>query len=198
MGLLSNLFPGARMFSSFLHPERGYEKAQEALMPYYGQAQQALSPYMQHGNEAYGNLSGAMNALLNPAELHGQFAQSYEESPYSQQLQDMAMNRGLNAASSMGLLGSSPALQSLQAGTTMLANQSRDQYINDLTSKYLHGAQLAQGIYGTGANAAQQYGANALGMGGNMANLAYGRQNAPGQLFNNLVNAAAYGFSGGF
>lgn len=198
MGMLSSLLPGIGMLQSFLHPERGYKKAGEALMPYYREAQGALSPYVQQGGEAYGNLSGAMNALLNPADLHNQFAQSYEESPYAKQLQDMAMNRGLNAASSMGLLGSTPALQSLQAGTTGIANAARDQYINDLTSKYLQGASLAQGIYGTGASAAGQLGSQAMNMGGAMGNLAYGRANAPGQLFENLLKTGISAYTGGF
>jgi hypothetical protein len=186
------------MLSSFLHPGRGYQKAQEAMLPYYQQAQSYMAPYHQRASDAYSGLSGAMNSLLNPAELQSEWSEGYQESPYAKQLEDMAMNRGLNAASRMGLLGSSPALQSLQAGTTMISNADRERYMDSLMNKYMQGASIAQGIYGTGAGAGQQMGANALNMGGNMGNLAYGRQNAPGNLFGNMLNAALYGFSGGF
>lgn len=175
------------MFSSFLHPGRAYEKAQEQMEKYYPQAQGYLQPYNQQGQQAYGGLSGAMNQLLDPMALQDKWTQGYHESDYAKQLEDMASQHGLNAASSMGLMGSSPALQALQAGTTNIANADRHQYLSDLMQKYLQGAGIAQGIYGQGANAAGAQSQNAMNMGQGSAQMAYGKEKAGGNLFGNLL-----------
>lgn len=184
-------------FNSFMHPERGYEKAQEQLDKYFAQGQNALSPYMQQGQAAYEPMFGAMQNLLNPEELYNQWAQNYSTSPYAQDLMGRAQTQGLDAASSMGLLGSTPALQAIQAGTSQIYNQDRGNYIDDMTKRYLAGAQMAQGLYGSGQNAAGQFGQNAMNMGNNSAQMAFGQQNAPGSMFNDLLKAATYGFGGG-
>ena len=55
--------------------------------------------------------------------------------------------------------------------------------------KYLAGAGLAQGIYGQGANAAGQQSQNAMNMGQNSAEMAYGKQNAGGNMLSGLIGA---------
>lgn len=182
--------------SSFLHPERGYEEAQKELDKYYQQAQQYQQPYMQHGEEAYGGLSGAMNSLLNPEELYSQWSGGYQESPAAKYAEESARNRGLDAASSLGLMGSTPALQAIQAGTSRIGAEDRQNYLNDLMQKYLSGIGVAQNIYGTGANAAGQLGQNAMNMGQNAAQMKYNQTNAQGNLFGNLLGTGA-SFAGG-
>jgi hypothetical protein len=177
--------------SSFLHPERGYQKGQEQLDKYYQLAQQQFQPLAQQGQEAYVGLSDAMKQLLHPDELQNQWAQGYQESPYAKQLEGMATEHGLNAASSMGLMGSTPALQALQAGTSQISNQDRQQYLNDLMQKYMAGTGIGQNIYGTGANAMGQMGQNAMNMGQNAAQMAYGQQNAPGNMLGSLLGTGA-------
>lgn len=203
MGLAGIL--GSKMFKSFLHPERGYEKGQEQLNQYYDQSQNYLQPYQQHGEEAYGHLNGALQNLLNPQDLYDQFLQNYQQSDASKYAQERALNQGNRAASSMGILGSTPALRAIQAGTAEIGAQDEQRYLERLINQYLQGAGLAQGIYGTGAQAGSQLGQNAIGMGNSSAQLAFGRQNAPGQLFGNLLgtaiglggSAASGGSSGG-
>lgn len=182
--------------SQFLHPEKGYQDAQKELEKYFQQAQQFQQPYLQQGQEAYGQLGGAMNALLNPEELYKRFSSSYEQSPETTAIQNMATEQGLNAASSLGLMGSSPALQAIQGGTSQIGLDARRQYLDDLMQKYLSGVGIAQGIYGTGANAAGQLGQNAMNMGQNAAQLKYGESSAQGNLFGNLLGTGA-GFIGG-
>lgn len=184
-------------FSSFMHPEKGYKKAQQQYDKYYAQGQGALSPYMEQGQSAYGPLSGAMNSLLNPQQLQNEWLDSYSTSPYAQGLMNQAQTQGLDAASSMGLMGSSPALQAMQQGTTNIYNADRQNYMDDLMQKYLSGSQLAQGLYGSGLNAAGQYGQNAMNMGNNSAQMAFGQQNAPGSMFNDLLKTAGMAFGGG-
>jgi len=173
--------------SSFLHPGRAYEQAQEQMDKYYPEAQKYLKPYYQHGQDVYGGLSGAMNQLLDPMSLQDKWSQGYKESDYAKNLEEMASQHGLNAASSMGLMGSTPALQALQTGTTHIAQADKQQYLQDLMQKYLQGAGIAQNIYGMGGNAASGLSNNAMQMGGNSAQMAYGKQAAGGNLFGKLL-----------
>jgi hypothetical protein len=190
MGLLS-FIPGVDMISSFLNPGKGYKKGQEQLDKYYQQSQGYLQPYNQQGQQAYGHLNTAMQNLLNPAQLNDQFASNYQTSNLARMQLDRAMYRGNRAASSMGLMGSSPALQALQAGTNEIGAQDEQRYMDRMIQQYLQGAGLAQNVYGMGAQAGGQMGQNAMNMGGESANMAYGQQNAPGQMFGSLLGTAA-------
>jgi hypothetical protein len=173
--------------SSFLHPEKGYQAAQDQLEKYYQQAQQQYQPFIQQGQEAYGGLSEAMKALLDPQALQDKWASGYQESDAAKQLESMAQQQGLGAASSMGLMGSSPALQAIQSGTSGIVAQDRQRYLDDLLNKYQAGIGIGQNIYGTGATAANQFGQNAMNMGHNSAQTAFGAQNAPGDILSKLL-----------
>jgi hypothetical protein len=175
--------------SSFLHPGKGYEAGQQQYDKYYGQAQGALDPYNQQGQEQYGNLNNYINSLMDPAALQSKWAESYTESPQAIQAEKMAQEHGLNAASSMGLMGSNTALNATQAGTTQIGLNDRQNYLNDLMEKYKTGAGLAQGIYGTGAGAAGQMSNNAMTQGNNSAQMQFGQQNAGGSTLGNILGA---------
>jgi hypothetical protein len=177
--------------SSFMHPQQGYNAAGDQMQQYYGQAQGQLTPYAQQGQQAGQRLTGAMDNLLNPVALQNQWASSYETSPYAQQMMQQAQKQGMDAASSMGLMGSSAAMGGIQGKTSEIASADRQQYLNDLMQKYLGGVQTAQGMYGTGAQAAGQSAQNAMNMGQNMGQVAFGQQNAPGGLFGSLLGTAA-------
>ncbi len=194
---LGSLFPGLNMFDSFLHPERGYEKGQEQMDKYYQQGQGYLQPYQQQGQEQYGNLQEAIQSLLNPSSLHDRWLQDYNQSDASKMSQARAMEQGNRAASSMGIMGSTPALQAMQAGSAEIGAQDQQRYIERMIQQYLQGAGLAQGVYGQGAQAGNMMGQNAMNMGQNAAEMAYGKQNAPGQLFGNLLGTGA-NLAGGY
>lgn len=191
MGLFSDLIPGAKMFSSFMHPERGYKKGQEQFDKYYNQSQNYLQPYNNQGQQAYGHLNTAMQNLLNPSQMHDQWLNNYQQSDASRFAQERARQSGMGAASSMGLMGSTPALQAIQAGTNQIGAEDEQRYIERMIQQYMQGAQLAQGIYGQGAQTAGAMSNNANQMGTNSAEMAYGRQNAPGQQFGNLLGTAS-------
>lgn len=173
--------------SSFLHPGKGYEKGQEQLDKYYNQAQGNLQPYNQNGLDQYSNLNEFIKNLMNPEALQNKWAEGYKESPSAIQAEKMAQEHGLNAASSMGLMGSNTALNATQAGTTQIGLDDRQNYLDNLMQKYMAGAGLVQGAYGTGANAAGQMGQNAMNMGQNSAEMAYGKQNAGGNMLSGLI-----------
>ncbi len=173
--------------SSFLHPGRGYQAGQEQLDKYYNQAQGALSPYNQQGQSQYGNLNQYIQSLMDPQALQDKWSKGYKESEAAKNAEAMAQEHGLGAASSMGIMGSTPALQAIQAGTSQIGAEDKQQYLNDLMQKYMQGAGLSQGIYGTGANAAGQMGQNAMNMGQNSAQMAYNQKNAGGNMFSGLL-----------
>ena len=176
--------------SSFLHPGRQYQAAQDQMQQYYNQAQGAMQPYMQHGQEAYSGLSEAMKNLLDPQALQAQWMEGYETSPQAQFAQQQAQQHGLDAASAMGLMGSTPALQAIQGGTTQIGFQDRQNYLQDLMDKYKTGIGLGENIYGTGAGMAGQSAQQAMNMGNIMGGLAGGREAAGGSLLSGLLGGA--------
>lgn len=183
--------------SSFLNPGRGYDSAQEQLNNYYGQSQGYLNPYNNQGQEQYGNLNQIIQKLMNPSALLDEWSNNYNESDLTKQTQDMAQQHGLDAASSMGLMGSNTALNATQAGTTQIGLDAKQKYLDDMMQKYMNAAGLSQGIYGQGANAAGQMSNNANTMGQNSAQMAFGKQNAGGSLLGGLLGAGIGGLSGG-
>lgn len=179
------------MLSSFLHPERAYREAADTMGQYFDESKGYLQPYTQYGQEAYGQLNPVMQQLLNPQQLQSDWINSYETSPYASMMQEEATNQGLNAASSMGLMGSTPALNAIQRGTSMITAADRDTYLNDLMNKYLSGAGIAQNIFGTGAGAGQSLAGIAQNQGQALGEMAYGENAAPGNLMGNLLGMAA-------
>lgn len=173
--------------SNVLRPGRPYKKAQDVMQQYYQQGQQQMQPYMQAGMDAYGQLSPALQALMNPEQLQAKWLESYTESPQATLAKQQAEQEGLSAASSMGMLGSTPALQALQAGTTQLGYADRQKYLDDLMNKYQTAIGLGQNIYGTGAQMAGQSASNAMNMGGAMGTLAAGQGMAGGSMLGGLL-----------
>lgn len=173
--------------SNFLHPSDPYKGAQEQMQQYYNQAQGAYHPYMQQGQAAYGGLSSAMDALLNPEKLQAKWMESYETSPQARQAMAQAREEGLGAASAMGLMGSSAALKGIEGQAGQIASADRQQYLNDLMQKYMAGAGIGQNIYGAGASMAGQYGQNAMNMGNIMGGLEAARRQAGGGMMGGLL-----------
>jgi len=177
--------------SNFTHPQKGYKAGQDQLDKYFNQAQSSMQPFVQQGQQQYGNVNNSINALLDPQALQDKWSSGYQESQAAKDSQGMAQQQGLDAASSMGLMGSNTALNAVQAGTSQIGAQDRQTYLDNLMQKYLAGTGMAQNVYGQGATAAGQMGQNAMNMGQNSAQMAYGQQNAQGQMFGNLLNTGA-------
>lgn len=125
-----------------------------------------MQPYDDYGLAAGGALSGAMHNLLDPTAMMGKWASSYQESPEAKQLEATAQNRGMDAASAMGLMGSSPALRAIQSGTTGIMANDRQNYLQNLMHQYQLGTGVAQNMYGIGANMGQALGQGIGGLEG--------------------------------
>lgn len=191
---LGGAIPGVagvgNMISSFLHPEEGYKKAGQQMQKYYVDAQGKLQPFVEQGQSQYNRLNTQANQLGDPTQLENQWVDSYSMSPYAQHLLNQAKESGLDAASSMGLMGSSAALNNIQNSAGNIMQSDRQQYMNDLMQKYMASIGIGQDIYGTGATAASGQSQNAMNQGQNMGQTAFNVQNAPGELFGKILGAA--------
>jgi len=182
MGFFGDLFGGGA---------NAYEDAQEEYQKHYDQAQGYLEPYAQYGQQYGGDLRNMFQQLMNPQQMYNDWATGYEESPYAQMLLGQNTASGLDAASSMGLMGSSAALQNIQQGAGNIMNSQRQQYMDDLMQKYMQAVGLGQSMYGSGMNASNAMSQNAMNFGGDMADLAYNEAAAPTNMFGNLLSGAA-------
>lgn len=191
---------------SFLHPDKAYQKGMDEYRRQYEQARQQsqgyIDPYHQQGQEQfYGNLRPGIANLLNPESLMNRFTSGYETSPYAQQMLGLNKEHGLDAASSMGLMGSSAALGNIQQGAGNIVNQDRENYIKSMMDNYLKGLGLSENVYNQGANMSGNYASNLLNQGHQygqgMANMAFGEQRAPGNLFGQFLRAGANMYGGG-
>lgn len=182
--------------SSFLHPGRQYQAAQDQMEKYYGQGQGYLDPYSQGGMQAGGQMQGALGKLMDPAALQDEWMKNYETSEQAKQLQNQAGQYGLDAASSMGLMGSTPALEAIQGGKANIGMRDRQNYLQDLMDKYKTGIGLGENIYGVGAGAAGQQSQNAMHMGDIMGGLAAGRQGAGGAMMGGILGNLASKYTG--
>lgn len=169
--------------SSWMHPGRAYDKGIEQAKQYYDQAQGYQQPYNQNAQDQYGNLNTGITSLMDPQALYDKWSSGYNESDAAKQTEAMASQHGLDAASSMGIMGSTPALSAIQSGTAGIVAQDKQQYLQDLMNKYTTGINAAQGVYNTGANAAGQMSNTASNMGNTMSQAAAQKQQAGGNLF---------------
>jgi len=164
--------------SQLLNPGGGYKKANQTMQNYYNQAQGNLSPYNQNGQAAQQQLMEYLKNLSNPAALQEGWGKNYKESDYGKNLEREATQRGQDYASSMGLGGSSAAMNNAQKVGAGIRDKDQQQYMDDLMKKYLAGMGLGENISQTGAGAAGQMSNNAMNQGQNQANMEFGQYNA--------------------
>jgi|SRR6185503_2532460 len=189
------------MLHSFLNPEKGYKDASDIVNNQWNETKGYLDPTRQAGQDQLGRLTGYEDALSHPEQLENQWASSYEMSPYAKQLLDQSKTSGLDAASSMGLSGSSAALGNIQKSAGNIMQSDRQSYLDDLMKKYMGAIGIGQDIYGKGTQAASQEATLSADKGNSLAQLKYGEDSAPGDMFGKLlgggVDLAANLFTGG-
>jgi hypothetical protein len=188
MGIFGSIGKG---ISSILNPAKGYDDAAKQIQRAWEDAQKYQKPYQQAGVDQLGLLTGAENSLLDPSKLLADWMGKYETSPYAQKSMENAKESGMGAASSMGLLGSSSALQNIQNSSSDIMNADRQQFLNDLMQKYMAGIGIGQNIYGIGAQTAGNMAQQRLGVGENLGQAAYGSQNAMGDFLRNMLGMGA-------
>lgn len=203
----------AGFFQQLFHPGAATGDAMDILKQYFQQgqqgeqqAQQQFQPYMDRGNQAGGSLMDFIQQLGNPEQLENQWASGYNTSPYAKQMLSQNQSQGMDAASQMGLMGSSSALQNIQNTAGNIVQGDRQNYMNDLFQKLMGGAGVAQNVYGVGANAtgqnasmATQQADQAMNFGDQYAGLQYQKDQAPMNAIGQLLTRVLQPYlTGGF
>lgn len=183
-------------FSELLHPGRAYGQAQTVEEEHFNKGQGFRQPYINRGETAGANLETMFQKLMNPGELTNEWSKGYETSPYAKQLQQEAQTGGLDAASAMGLGGSSAALSNIQKGSADIMQKDRQQYMNDMMQKYMAAMGLGQNLYGTGANMSSDAAQGEQTLGQDTAGLTYGKNSAGRNILMKLLGGGA-GLLGG-
>ena len=174
-----------------MHPEDAYKKAEEANQKGYDESKAIRQPWINQGQEAGGDLMAMLKKFMNPGQLENEWSQGYETSPYAKQLQSQAQSGGMDAASAMGLGGSSAALNNIQQTSGNIMQGDRQNYMNDLMQKYMQAMGIGQNMYGTGAGMAGQGAQGAQQFGQDQSGLEYNKNAAQGNMFGNMVGGAA-------
>ncbi len=206
----------AGFFERIFNPGSAYGDASDEMKKYYQQAmqgeqqaQQGFQPYMQRGNEAGNSLMDFLKQLSDSQGLENKWTSGYNTSPYAQQMLSKNQSSGMDAASQMGLMGSSTALQNIQNNAGNIVQGDRQQYMNDLMQKFMSGIGLGTDVYNQGANAAGQnanmatnMGNQAINMGDTAGGMKYNQEMAGPQMFEKILGmlggAAGQYATGGF
>lgn len=182
---------------SMLHPERGYHDANKQIKKSWEEAMGFQKPYADAGAGQIPILQGAEQELMDPSALLAKWMEKYEMSPYAKNSMGNAREAGLDAASSMGLGGSSSAINNIQKSSSDIMNADRNQFLQDLMEKYMKGVGIGTDIFHTGAATAGNMGNQALDAGGQLAKGALGEKNAPGDMLRNMLAMGAKAFMQG-
>jgi len=180
--------------SSMMHPERGYHDANKQIQRSWEEAMRFQKPYADAGMGQLPMLQGAEKDLLDPSALLAKWMEKYEMSPYAKNSMGNAKEAGLDAASSMGLSGSSSAINNIQKSSSDIMNADRSQFLNDLMQKYMSGIGIGKDIFNTGAATAGNMAKQRIGTGEELAKGAFGERNAPGDMLRNLLAMGAKAF----
>lgn len=199
MGLWNSYkkYSGLDAAESFLRPDKGYKDAMKQFQKAWEEAKGFGRPYVEGGHGQLPFLNNARDQLFDPAKLQGEWAEGYEVSPEALDLMRRMKELGMEDASSMGLMGSSAALENNQRTAGSIVASDRQRYMDDLMRKYMASIGIGENIYNTGAGVAGNMMNNAMQYGNNMGAGAFGKRNAPGQLFGQGAGMAARFFGGG-
>ncbi len=164
--------------SQLFHPGGAYDTAASASKQGYEEGKGLRQPYIDKGGEAGNDLMEQLKKLFNPGGLQDEWSNNYETSASGKQDIANAQAQGLDTASSMGLGGSSTALNNIQQTTSDIGQKDKQQYMKDLMEKYLSGIGLGTNIFNTGAATANAGAGSAEGQGDTQAGLNFGKYNA--------------------
>jgi hypothetical protein len=167
-GILGGLFGGGK--PDFQNPADSsmpyLQNLPEALRPYF-------QPYMQHGEQAYGQMSDINKLLQNqygsmmndPNAFLAKIGAGYKQSPGYQWSLNQAMQGGKNAAAAGGALGTPANQQQMEQTAEGMANQDYQQYLQNAFGVLGQGqkgmggiADQLRSIYGLGAQMSGEYG----------------------------------------
>ena len=167
---------GSVLGGLFGHSERPYDRAMEQFEKYGNLARQQQQPYMQAGQEAIPAYQSWLQGQQDPSGFVNNLMQNYQESPYTNYLQQQVMRAGQNSASASGLLGSSPMMLQQQQNAANISQQGMNDWLSNvlgINTQYGQGQQnLMQGGQGAANNLSSLYSQ----LGSQMGEGAFGRE----------------------
>lgn len=184
-GLLSGL--GGLFGGLFGDSGKPYDKAMKQYQQWNDKAAQGLNPYNTAGQGAISNYQQWLESQKNPSEFINKQMQNYQASPYSQYLQQQAMNAGQNAASASGLMGSTPMMQQMQQNASNIASQDMNQWLQNVLGINTQYGQGQNNLMQGGQNAANSLANLYNQMGQNMGSAAYGKESGNQNDFWNML-----------
>lgn len=184
-GLFSGI--GGLLGGLFGNSGQPYSDAAKQYQQWANQAATTQQPFLQGGKVGLGNFQQWLSGMKNPSDFINNLMTEYHESPWAHYQQQQALRAGQNAASALGLSGSTPFAQQLQQTSTNISNQDLNQWLQNVLGINTQ--------YGTGNQSLMNQGAssaNALTnlynmMGQNLGELAYGQRAGQNQDFWNML-----------
>lgn len=164
---------GSGLFGMF-----GSQNPASSAMPYEQQGMNQLpgyyQPYMQGAQGMQPGMSNTLSGLMsNPGGALNQIGSNFHSSPGFNFAMRQAMMAGNQSMGAGGMAGSPEAMQYNQGTATNLANQNYYNYTDQAQGLLGQGLQGGLGMYGIGANAANNLGQNMSDMFNNEAMMKY-------------------------
>lgn len=184
----------------------GNQNPSAAAQPYLNQIsgvnQQYLGPYSQMGQQAGNTLQGQYNQIFqNPGQFLNNMGQSYHQSPGFQFALHQALMSANNASAAGGMAGSPMNTQQNMQLATQMGNQDYYNWMNHAMNLYGQGLSGEQGMYGIGAESANNMAGNLSQALSQQAQAAYaGQENAntsQNSMFGNLMGGVGSLFGSG-
>lgn len=165
MSFLDSLFPNAAN-NAMPYEQQALNQMPQYYQPWINAGQAEMNPLQQQYSQLMNNPGGMLN----------QIGSNFHASPgfnFAMQQALMGANQGAAAG---GMAGSPQQSQYNQQLATQMGNQNYYNWMNQATGLYGQGLQGAQGMYGLGANMANNLGTNIGDILNNQADIAYAGQ----------------------
>lgn len=151
-----------------------YKDAMKKMKRYTDQAAGYQNPFYNEGKNAIPQYQDWLSGMKDPSAFINDLMGGYQESPWSNYLQDQSMRAAKNMGSASGLTGSTPLMLQAQENSQNLASQDMEKWLSNVLGINTQ--------YGSGLNNEinrGQQSANMLsnlysGLGGDMAGASYG------------------------
>lgn len=194
---LESLFGSAGSLLSGLFGGSGdpYKQAMEQYQKWANEAKNVQNPYLNAGQGAIPDYQKWLESQKDPSKFINDIMGQYGESPWARYEQQQSMRAGENAASALGLLGSTPFAQQMQQNAMNISSQDMQNWLNNVLGINAQYGQGQQNMMGIGANAANALTNMYANLGQQMGEAAYGQKAGQNQDFGNSL-AGALGMIG--
>ncbi|MDP4145633.1 MAG: hypothetical protein Q8936_14295 [Bacillota bacterium] len=180
---LSNLFGG--LFSDASAP---YKKATNEYEDYLNRAQQPQNPFFNAGKQALPQYQDWLKKMQNPSGFINNLMGQYQESPSAHFQQQQGIRAAQNLGSASGLTGSTPLQMQAQQNAQNISSGDMNQWLQNVLGINTQYGAGQQGLVNQGQSAANILSQLLSNAGGDLAGLAYGREQGKQQNQGNIIS----------